>query len=101
MNDIAVCVSGDHNTVSVCQRPYLTLRREPPRAPTRAPTREIEILYSHLEAIRYIDCRESDMARLQTWLDDPAQISVFAVKRAGGSCKTRLVSGTGNTVLIS
>ncbi len=49
-NNISVVVSGDGNNVSVCQRPYLTLHR-PPR---RAPNHEIEILYSHLEAIPFV-----------------------------------------------
>ena len=91
--NIAVCISGDHNTVSVCQRPYLTLQREP----TRAPRYEIEILYSHLEAIPFIG-RETDLALLNGWLADPARISVLAIKGAGGSGKTRLARELMNRV---
>ena len=79
-HNISVCVAGNDNVVNVCQRPYLTLHRPP----VRAPKLDIEILYSHLEAIPFV-AREADLARLHGWLADPAQISVLAIKGAGGS----------------
>ena len=83
--NIIVQIAGDQNTVSLCQRPGITLlplRADPPK-------NEIEILHAHRRAVPFVG-RRSDLDRLWNWICSDAQVSVVCITGAGGSGKTRL-----------
>ncbi len=87
-NNTTVQVCGDHNTISICQRPAVTLWR-PPDPRTRKPAHELQVLQSHFESIPFT-ARQSELSLVANWLATPEPISVLAFVGPGGSGKTRL-----------
>ncbi|MFO1075029.1 MAG: hypothetical protein U1E17_20515 [Geminicoccaceae bacterium] len=85
---IAVQIAGDHNDVTVsCGQPVLRLLAKHTRK--RPPRTELDILRAEIRPLALLG-RDSELASLQAWLDDPRPVLVRGLTGPAGSGKTRL-----------
>lgn len=85
---IAVQITGDHNDVTVsCGQLVLRLLAKHTRK--RSPRTELDILRAEIRPLALLG-RDSELASLQAWLDDPRPVLARGLTGPAGSGKTRL-----------
>jgi tetratricopeptide (TPR) repeat protein len=87
---VQVQVNGDYNTVTICaDTTTLTLDQLHLHKLYDAPRKEIDFLLTNLRTTECVG-RDSDIAALKSWLDEPEPISVRCLTGAAGCGKTRI-----------